>query len=99
MEMRCPAAVFLDVADIGEVLALRDTLAELKCVESVSCEVAVKCEEFRAVAGGVTNNHKRTVVERGGVDRDGVDHAVKGRVEGRAGHGEQIYPEMNGAAF
>ena len=89
MKVRRPAAVFVDVADAGELLSARDALAYLERVKGFSREVAVEREKFQTVAGGMAKNHKRAVVERRSVDRDGVDDAIKRRMDRRAG-GERI---------
>ncbi len=78
----------MDVADAGELLSTRDALADLERVKSFSGEVAVEREKLQAVAGGMAKNHERAVVERRGIDGDGVNDAVEWRVDRRAGRGE-----------
>src|SRR5580658_2520126 len=85
MKVRRPAAVFLSVTDPGELLSARDALAGLQPVKGFPCEVAVEREKFHAVAGCVAKNHEWPVVERRGIDGDGVHDTVKQSVDRRAG--------------
>jgi len=85
MEMRGPATVFLDVANVSEHLAAPDAFAGLKRVEGTSRQVSIEGEEFRSIASGVTKNHERAVVEGRGVDGNGVNDPVERRVNWRAG--------------
>src|SRR5580704_458925 len=97
MKVRRPAAVFAGVADAGERLAARDALPHLEGVKCFAREVPVEREKFQAVAGCVTKDYQRTVVERRGVDRDIVNDAIYGGTDRRAGRGEYIYPKMSGS--
>ena len=92
VKVRRPAAIFVDVADAGELVSARNALPHLEGVKGISGEVAVKCEKFEAIARCVTKNDERAVIERRCVYCDDVDYAIKWRVDRGAGRSEHIYP-------
>src|SRR6202171_2328003 len=59
----------------------------------------VEREEFLAIAGFMPQDDQRSVVQRSGIIRDDVDHAIQGRVEWIARLNKKVHAEVNCAPF
>ena len=72
-----------------------DALAHLEAVENVFGEMPVKCEEFLAVDGFMPQNDQRSVVQRRGIVRHDMDHAIQRRMQNRALFRKKIDSQMD----
>src|SRR5260370_37596403 len=59
----------------------------------------VEREEFLAIAGFMPQNHDRSVIQRSGIIRDDVDHAIHRRAERRAWLNKKVHAEVHCAPF
>ena len=99
MNMRRPAAILLTGPDAANLLAARNSLANLKAAKRLSCEMSVQREELFSVACVVPQNHQRTVILRGSIVCEKVHLALERCPHRRARLNKEVHSQMNRATL
>src|SRR5258708_14774764 len=90
-----PPPIFLCRTDACEWLGPTNTLAHFQANERIFGEMPVEREKFLAIAGFMPQDHERSVIQRSGIIRDDVDHAIHRRAERRAWLNKKVHAEVN----
>ena len=98
MQVRRPVAVVLETPDPSEHLSPVDARARLER-EAIGIEMPVEGEEPWPIAGLVSQDDGRSVVERHLIVAHRVHDPVQRSVDRRAGLHEQIDPQVHGPAL